>query len=199
MSVQRILVMFMFVGLFSAPLRLFAAPPSPGAEKGESQELILDEAPQAQVKPVEFEEPSRVLAGTIQSVAGLAGGLATGFMGAFVGARMCSDKEWGCFLEGAYIGYGLGSTIVVWAVGEWLGWDGSLLATMGGAAVVAVVAGLAGHYAPNSVDDGIIFAGVALVPVAAAAGYQLSADWQTNTGVLAVPKVTSVPIVKFDF
>ncbi len=197
MRVQRMMLILTFVGLVNTPFRLFAAPPSP--ETAESQQLILDEAPQAQVKPVAFEEPSRVLAGTIQAAAGLVGGLATGYLGAVIGGGMCSDQEWGCLLEGAVVGYGVGSTFIVWAVGEWMDWDGSLLATIGGAAAVAIVTGIAVQYVPVTIDGQFALAGMALMPVAAAAGYQLSANWPTNTGVLAMPKVTSVPIVKFDF
>jgi hypothetical protein len=138
------------------------------------------------------EPPSRIATGLAQSGAGLMAGLGLGLVGYALGGGGGGVQGFdigGMFL--AFVGYGVGSSVSVWAVGESMGWDGSLFATFGGFLASLMLA--------------------PLILVGPTIGYQLSADWPTRQGVSAVPgslalpaavampDVTSISIVSFDF
>jgi hypothetical protein len=88
-------------------------------------------------------------------------------------------------------------------VGEWIGWDGSLLATIGGVVLGALVFGalasaldtLAGA---NTQDVGTLLF-VLGMPTAGAAGYQLFADWPTGSNARLAPKATMFRVIHFEF
>jgi hypothetical protein len=214
------MVAHLLVGLLSVPIQLFAAPPPPppppplavekidkveqpgASELAESEDELWDsgEAPQTSYT----EQPSRFVTGLAQTGAGLLGGIGFAFLGGFAGAALCQGGSGfdvlGCVIGLAALGYGLGTPISVWAVGEWMGWDGSLLATFAGFALGVIVLSVVLQGAStNNGQDAVLWTSLIGLPAGAAIGYQLSADWPKSAGVTAVPKVTSIPIVYFEF
>lgn len=201
------------VGLLSVPMQLFAAAPPPplpppvAVEKVEKVEQ--PEASELAQSEDEFwdsdtEQPSRFVTGLVQTGAGVLGGIGFAFLGGFAGAALCQGgsgfDDLGCVIGLAGLGYGLGTPISVWVVGEWMGWDGSLLATFAGFALGVIVMSVALQGASTSNDqDALLWTSLIGMPAGAAIGYQLSADWPKSEGVTAAPKVTSIPIVYFEF
>jgi len=89
----------------------------------------------------------------------------------------------------------------VWAVGEWIGWDGSLLATMagtlGGACISALVgAGLMA--ASQSIIPAVVVIGLG-VPTSAAFVYHGSAAWPTGSNALLAPTATTFNRIDLKF
>ncbi len=215
LCVQKFMMSFFLLGLFVVPVQLFADPPPPGAERVESQNVAPseqddlwgpNEAPHSTPRVIDVEPPSRVWSTLGQTGAGILGIVVFGFVGALVGAGSCvssgEEAEWdalGCGYVGALAGAAIGTPISVWAVGEWIGWDGSLLATVAGVAIGAVAVSLAGRVYGSDATSVLLPAALIVVPAGGAVGYQLSADWSKNTGAEAMAKMTSIPIVHFEF
>ena len=204
----------MVLGMILTSFSSFAAPPSApvSQEKPEAPvtQPLMDEdlrgpvklEPDPEPQVVDSEPANRVLSGLAQTGGAMVGGLVTGFLGFRIGCG--GPRDSGDLITCNYpvlaISYGLGTVISAWAVGEWIGWDGSLLATIGGAAIAAILTAVVVENVPNSIDGESGLVGVLFViPASAALGYQLSANWPTATGVAAMPRVTSFPIVSFDF
>jgi len=219
-GIRKIIVAHFVVGLMSVPIQLFGAPPppppppplavekiekteQPGAQKlAQSEDDLWDsgEAPQTSYS----EQPSRFVAGLAQTGGGILGGIGFGFLGGFAGAAICQEgsnlDDLACVLGLAALGYGLGTPISVWAIGEWMGWDGSLLATFAGFAISVVVLSVALQGASTSNgENGVLWTSLLGIPAGSAIGYQLSADWPKNSRVTVVPSVRSIPIVYFEF
>jgi hypothetical protein len=213
---RKIIVALFMVGLLSVPVQLLAAPPSSPAPMAAEEVEKVDQAGSLKLAPrdefwdsadtrqsSETEAPGRFLTGLAQTGAGLVGGIGFAVVGALLGSGggVQGFQLGGAF--GALLGYGLGTPISVWAVGEWMGWDGSFLSTFGGFAVSLIVAPLVlSPVLAKAGGNGAAVVGTAMVigiPAGAAFGYHLSADWPTSSGVTAVPDVTSISIVSFDF
>jgi len=229
MGFRKIIVAHVLVGFLSVPVQLFGAAPPPlpphiaaeniekvenfekfekvenceKAEQAVSPELerreessVSRETPQS-----ETEAPSRIPAALSQTGVGLVGGLGSALAGLLLGSIVCGKgsnpagipSPSGCGVVAALAGYLVGTSVSVWRFGEVMGWDGSLLATFAGLAV-GVVASIG--FPPLA---------LAFMPAGATFGYHLSADWPTSSGMTAMPgavgmpKVTSIPIVSFEF
>jgi len=195
---------FVLLGLLFIPCRIFAVPPSSAVASDHVESLepapieVTSETPAAYGS----EEPSRVYAGAMQAAAGLVGGAVLSPVGMVIGAASCPGSFWtemGCGYVGGGIAAALGFTVATWAMGEWLGWDGSLLATVAGLVVTSVVLSYAFDAGGSGASEALTPMAYVLVPAGAVVGYQLSAEWSKNPGVAAMPRVTSVPIVAIEF
>jgi len=201
----KFLVCHLSLMILFVPVRLFAAPP---LAAGESRQVIASEdktplhtaAPTAQTEEerelaflngdVEVEESNGSNgAGALGVVGQVVGGLGLG-----VALLLAADQVGAPNMVALGVGAG-GVSIGVWGVGEWVGWDGSYLATLVGVAAMGALTILSME---GSGQMGALVFG-ALVPLGGVAGYHLSDSWRSGASAYSAPSPKTVSILQFDF
>lgn len=215
-DLRKTIISHVLVGLLSVPVQLFAAPPSaPPAMEVENVEKLdkfeksekVEPAKSRELEPSDSgempqslvnEKPSRLVTGLAQTTIGMLGGFLFAFAGGLLGLAVCQSDR--CALGSLALGYGVGMPITVWAYGESKGWDGSLLATFAGFAVsVAVLSAVLEGVSNGDAQEAILLASLLGMPAGSAIAYHVSAEWPKSSGAVAVPNVTSIPIMYFEF
>jgi hypothetical protein len=148
---QKVIKSHVVMGLLCVPVQLFAAAPPPlpppiaaeniekvekveKVEQAESPELKRRESSVSRETPrsSETEAPSRIPTALAQTGAGLVGGLGSALVGLLLGVMVCGQSSSSvqgfplpgeCIIFAGVAGYGLGTSISVWAVGR--GWAGT--------------------------------------------------------------------------
>jgi hypothetical protein len=130
----------------------------------------------------------------VEGLAGAGASIVLGLAGAGLGLLMARDNDYYglSVLFGGVLGAGIGFPFGVWGGGEWMGGDGSLLATVGGYALGGV--GLVGTNALGATlrDPGsrlIMGAGVLLPITGALLGYELSSGFRKRAKLQVQPVV----------